>query len=293
LDDFHVLLLYLLREKSKGKNSFFYPYLEVVPKSFDIPYFWSDEELKQLQGSEILPEVYAERQKIRNMYTHLKKNVLDRFPNFFKPAKAYSFEEYEWANFMMNSRTIWTTNGGGKRALIPLLDTVNCKEGPNPDRLHTSTRDLELDAVVTRAPWSFKSGEQVFENYGSDNHNNFYYHGFTLVDNSHNCATIKVEYRGSDKSVLEQLQRNNYKFCISRKKVPPIQLMDAIAKSSGYASGREYLRSLIQKKLAAYPTTMDQDTQLAQSYIVPPRAQSAHLFLREEKKVLQQVLQMI
>lgn len=107
LDDFHVLLLYLLSEKAKGASSFFKPYFDVMPKSFDIPYFWRDSELNMLSNSEIVQAVHSERNQIRQQYNMLKQQTLDK--HFKGPA--YSFAWYEWAKFAMNSRTIWVVGG--------------------------------------------------------------------------------------------------------------------------------------------------------------------------------------
>lgn len=147
-----------------------------------------------------------------------------------------------------------------KRSLVPLLDHVNCKEFPNPNRLHQTHHDFSTNAAVTKAPWDFKKGEQVFENYGSDNYNNFYYHGFTLMDNSHDC--VQMRYEGSTT-------------CVSVKKMP---------------QNRSNLARAIRDKLALYKTTMQQDESIYNSYVASHRMKAAHIFLHEEKRVLQQVL---
>jgi hypothetical protein len=46
--------------------------------------------------------------------------------------------------------------------------------------------------AVTKAPWAFKSGEQLFENYGQPNHIYFSYHGFVLDNNTHDCVVLPL-----------------------------------------------------------------------------------------------------
>jgi len=46
----------------------------------------------------------------------------------------------------------------------------------------------ESNRVITKAPLSFRAGEQIFENYGQPNHIYFTYHGFSLESNSYDCA---------------------------------------------------------------------------------------------------------
>jgi hypothetical protein len=47
-----LLAVYLLSEIHSGK-SFFQPYIEALPESFDSPLFWSADELKQLHPSPV------------------------------------------------------------------------------------------------------------------------------------------------------------------------------------------------------------------------------------------------
>lgn len=76
----------------------------------------------------------------------------------------------------------------GQRHLVPLLDLINCKEGPDPKRIHSTDWDRNTQSAVTRAGWHFPAGEQVWENYGQPNHIYFMYHGFVLDENVHDCV---------------------------------------------------------------------------------------------------------
>ena len=78
---------------------------------------------------------------------------------------------------------------------MPMLDLVNCNEGPDYKRVHSTALDEVngYELAVTKAGWDFKSGEQVFENYGQPNHIYFTYHGFTLADgNGNDCVQFTV-----------------------------------------------------------------------------------------------------
>ena len=59
----------------------------------------------------------------------------------------FTFENYRWAHAILDSRAIWWS---GQRHLVPLLDLINCAEGPtNPSRVHAT----KLDSTVrTNAP---------------------------------------------------------------------------------------------------------------------------------------------
>lgn len=62
-----------------------------------------------------------------------------RFPAQAFGPNVFTFENYRWAHAIMDSRTIWWNS---KRHLVPMLDLINCAEGPtNPDRVHSTRLD--------------------------------------------------------------------------------------------------------------------------------------------------------
>ena len=87
---------------------------------------------------------------------------------------AFTEDNYMWASTVLDSRSIWWS---GKRHLVPLLDLINCQEGPPGSTVHATKLDTTGDNAVTLAPWDFPEGEQVYENYGQPNYIYFLYHG--------------------------------------------------------------------------------------------------------------------
>ena len=102
----------------------------------------------------------------------------------------FSYEHYQWAFSIVDSRSIWWS---GKRHLVPLLDMINCAEGPDASRVHETNLDESGRNAVTSAKWSFGAGEEVFENYGQPNYIYLLYHGFVLDKNSHDCIHMRIE----------------------------------------------------------------------------------------------------
>jgi len=49
-----LLALYLVSEVHLGDESFFGPYIKILPDTFDSPLFWGAEELRRLNGSPLL-----------------------------------------------------------------------------------------------------------------------------------------------------------------------------------------------------------------------------------------------
>lgn len=196
-DDKHELLFHLLHERLvKRETSFYWPYLRLlpVPSEQDLPATWSDEDvLSRLRPSFVLGQVRKYREDTRKIYESLLSIPL--IASFFPPS-VLTFENYLWATTILDSRSIWWD---GKRHLVPMLDFVNCREGPSdPSRVHSTVKKITAPPVrefaVTKAPWAFSKGEQLFENYGQPNYIYFMYHGFSLSPeiggNSHDCVTF-------------------------------------------------------------------------------------------------------
>jgi histone-lysine N-methyltransferase SETD3 len=172
-DAFHELLFHLLVEKFVRKEeSPWAPYMAVIPgpEEMEQPAYYTDEEMGMLEGSPLKEMVEAYKDQLKSKYAGVKKHVLNtlapEFPEVLTPA-AFSFKYYKWAHATLDSRAIWWGQG---RHLVPLLDMINCMEGPNPKRLHKTDMDASGKNAETKAPWGFKKGEQVFENYGQPNH---------------------------------------------------------------------------------------------------------------------------
>lgn len=52
-----LLIVTILFEYLKGKDSFWYPYFQVLPTAFDTLMFWADAELAELQASAVLKKI--------------------------------------------------------------------------------------------------------------------------------------------------------------------------------------------------------------------------------------------
>jgi hypothetical protein len=196
-DGFMELLFFLIHERLiKKENSYYWPYLRLLPSpsdQVDSPTAWTptNQHLSELNkydsnlGKSI--SYYIDRQ-IRNYNAIMNvpevKDFYQALPGLL------TFEHFRWAASILDSRSIWWN---GQRHLVPMLDFVNCQEGPDPNCVHSTTMDATQTKAVTKSCWEFQQGEQVFENYGQPNHIYFQYHGFALKDNTHNCVNIDLD----------------------------------------------------------------------------------------------------
>jgi len=74
----------------------------------------------------------------------LSRQVLALYPEIFLK-EAYTREHYRWAHAILDSRRIWW-NGEG--SLVPMLDLVNCAEGPDSTRVHSTWLDEETQSYA-------------------------------------------------------------------------------------------------------------------------------------------------
>lgn len=195
-DDFHELLLFLLHEYYiLGVKSRFWPYLSVLPllHELDVPAQWTDEQAQlRLRPSHLLQDVHRYNLRVRKSFDFISK--IDVISSFF-PDGFLTYDRYLWATIVLDSRSIWWD---GKRHLVPMLDFVNCREGPEGSAVHSTVLDGSRRFALTNASWDFVDGDELFENYGQPNHIYFQYHGFSLPTNSYDCVSFEL-----DLSVLE------------------------------------------------------------------------------------------
>ena len=151
-DDFHELLFFLLHERLiRHKYSKYWPYIRLlpIPGETDPPTGWSITEIRErLKPSFIATVAEAHRNRTEGTYGHIKK--VKEISAFF-PENVLTFENYQWAAAVLDSRSIWWE---GVRHLVPMLDFINCAEGPDPSRVHSTKLEVVEGGVhvaVTRA----------------------------------------------------------------------------------------------------------------------------------------------
>jgi len=270
-DQFHQLLFLLLHEKNNAA-SFWRPYLDILPKTHNNPVYWGPKDLKELEGTGVDQEAAKEYASLSRKYSQIKDRVFDRFPDAF-PMPAFNRENYLWAHSILDSRAIWMDS---QRNLVPMLDMVNCGEGPDPTKVHRSNHKMPEDTAETRASWSFEGGDQVLENYGQPNSIYFKYHGFYMEGNTHNC--VDIEHEGQ-------------RFCVGGNKGLPVNLLQTVG-PRGYPKKDAVVAAmkLVEAQLASYPTTLEEDMALFKDPEVKGRRKSAIGFRLEEKRALQNLL---
>lgn len=161
-DNFHELLFFLMYEYFSGDvDSFYWPYLSLLPRpdDLDIPLLWNSdgEVFDKLRPSVVKSSVDTYRKTVRNTFDKVSKiGIIRNFFGLDAPsddgviggASILTFENYRWATAILDSRSIWWN---GERHLVPLLDLVNCAEGPPSHRVHSTSLSDNGESATTKA----------------------------------------------------------------------------------------------------------------------------------------------
>ena len=189
-----LLCLFLILERSLGKQSFWSAYISMLPLDYNMPAYFKHHELKHT------PDFFAEHgwsqvKSIRKCYSSLKKFLLD-FNDKTKSIQL-TFDDVCWAWNAVNTRCVYMI-GKARFKHSPQKDNMSCSLAPLLDLLNHSC-NVQVTAgfsetgkcyqILTKT--KFKKGDQVFINYGPhSNRKLLIEYGFILPYNCHNSVKV-------------------------------------------------------------------------------------------------------
>ncbi|KAK2560011.1 SET domain-containing protein 4 [Acropora cervicornis] len=186
-----MLCVFLLYEKYRGRSSFWYPYIATLPKSFNTPAYFSEEEI-QLLPCDLQNECCVQLTSLKESYKGLKGCLEGQSPDCLLDKNFIdyvTFDEFMWAWFVVNTRSVYKAvgmntvcknriHGDDAYALAPVKAGFN-KHG----------NKYEIFTIS-----SYKKGGQVFINYGPhDNRKLLVEYGFILPKNVHNVIPVPLK----------------------------------------------------------------------------------------------------
>ncbi|KAI1317600.1 hypothetical protein EDD11_008170 [Mortierella claussenii] len=159
LDGRTVLLLFVIQQRLLNEQSFFHPYLDMIPERIHNALEFDDQDLEHLKGTNAFLTVKELKAKLACKY----EEVLQVVGEDLKPEDGYTWERYLWAETVIASRAFPAVlfGGGieGEIVLIPLADSLNHKSRHKVTWIKTP-QGLEISSS------SIAQGQQVFNNYG-------------------------------------------------------------------------------------------------------------------------------
>ena len=168
-----LLSVFLLEEKAKGKSSFFYPYINMLPAKVDyVPVTWNTNEIENwFQGSFMVPAIASRRNDLHNEY---HEGVLSILPEL-RYRQGFTFEDYLWARVIVATRAFRvfingqlddmeekTMSANSQIVLVPIADLLNHKKRPQTEW----TFNVELNAFTLTATKAITIDSPIYDSYG-------------------------------------------------------------------------------------------------------------------------------
>ncbi|CAH0475893.1 unnamed protein product [Peronospora belbahrii] len=292
IPDDEVLAMHLMHERNKGIESFFAPYIASLPTTFDLPVFWSDVELNELKGTNVLLLTQLMKNRLERDFENIHKPVIEDFPDIFASRPMLTLEDYTWAMSVIWSRAFGVSKGEKYlRVLCPAMDMFNhdvSLQNPLDDFV---SFDEEKHMMTHHVPTAVTAGSALCISYGQyTNAKLLYSYGFIAPKNSCRAVDFWIKIPPTDpylklkQTVLESNEltsEQTYDFCgtLFRNDVDErllatlrVILMDKqeiqlykTAFESTIISARnelavyENLQNACRRKLASYLTTLEED----------------------------------
>lgn len=195
------LAVFLLEEREKGNQSFWYPYINILPVKYaNKPINFTQEELSWLKGSFSLEKISQQRESLEEEY----QNIISYVSEF----RRFSLDEFMWARHVVITRIFGMVIGGLKtEGLVPYADLLNHK---HPRDTKWTYDNFQNSFTVTTCR-HHKTGEQVFDSYGRKcNHRFFVNYGFSLEENEDNEVVLRLGLSQSDPCYSQKLRLIGY-----------------------------------------------------------------------------------
>ncbi|KAL9424213.1 hypothetical protein AB3S75_036153 [Citrus x aurantiifolia] len=318
--------LFLIREKKK-EDSPWRVYLDILPEWTDSTVFWSEEELVELQGTQLLSTTLGVKEHVQNEYLKVEEEII--LPNKQLFPLPITLDDFLWAFGILRSRA-FSRLRGQNLVLIPLADLINHSPGITTEDYAYEIKGAGLfsrDLLFSlRTPVPVKAGEQVLIQYDLNKSNAELAldYGFIESKSDRNAYTLTLEISESDPFFGDKLDiaetnglgESAYFDIVLGRTLPPAMLQylrlvalggtDAFLLESIFRNtiwghldlpvsrANEELicrvvRDACKSALSGFHTTIEEDEQLLQGGNLDPRLRIAVGVRAGEKRVLQQI----
>ncbi|KAK9675944.1 hypothetical protein RND81_11G043100 [Saponaria officinalis] len=319
--------VFLIREKLLGDASSWIPYIDILPDCTNSTIYWSEEELSELQGSQLLNTTLGVKELVTNEFAKLEEEVILRNKRLFP--FDITIDDFFWAFGMLRSRA-FTRVQGQSLVLIPLADLINHSQSIRVEDYAWEVKGAGLFSrellFSLRNPVSVKAGEQVMIQYdmGKSNAELALDYGFIETRSDRNAYTLTLEIPESDPffgDKLDVAESNGLGETayfdvvldqpLPSKMLPYLRLLalggsDAFILESIFRNAVwghlelpfspdneelvcKVIRDACRSALSGYSTTIEEDEKLLAESKLDPRLEIAVGIRLGEKKVLQQI----
>ncbi|XP_041468746.1 actin-histidine N-methyltransferase-like [Lytechinus variegatus] len=192
-----ALAVFIISEKLKP-NSFWKPYLDILPSSYNLPLYFTPDDIKLFKGTTVYGEFLKQYKNIARQYGYLFKlfNLPDNSKLQLREHFTYDFYRWAVSTVMTRQNQIPAKDSKGlSLSLIPLWDMCNHANG----EMKTDFIE-ETDSCINMALRDFNVGEQIFICYGRRSSSDLLlYSGFIYQDNIFDGMAIQLGLSTSDR----------------------------------------------------------------------------------------------
>lgn len=194
----NVALSLLLLVEKFSPNSFWKPYISILPQEYTTVLYFKTHELQELKGSPSLEPALKQCRNIARQYAYFNK----LFQTTSDPASdllrdVFSYEQYCWAVSTVMTRQNFVPSSDGNfmlNALIPFWDMANHINGKLSTDFSVNQQRSECLACKP-----FRANEQVFIFYGvRTNSELFVNNGFVFPGNEHDALPVRLGVSRAD-----------------------------------------------------------------------------------------------
>ncbi|KAK6242708.1 hypothetical protein SCA6_008097 [Theobroma cacao] len=318
--------LFLIREKLK-EDSQWRVYLDILPEFTDSTVFWSEEELAELQGTQLLSTTLGVKEYVQNEFLKVEEEIV--LPNKQLFPAPITLDDFFWAFGILRSRA-FSRLRGQNLVLIPLADLINHSPSITTEDYAWEIKGAGLfsrDLLFSlRSPLSVKAGEQVLIQYDLNKSNAELAldYGFVESKSERNAYTLTLEISESDPFFGDKLDiaetnglgETAYFDIVLGRPLPPALipylrlvalggsdafLLESIFRNTIWGhldlpvsrANEELICRVVcdacKAALSGYHTTIEEDEKLMEGGNLDPRLEIAVGIRAGEKKVLQQI----
>ncbi|EYU28796.1 hypothetical protein ABFS82_12G098300 [Erythranthe guttata] len=320
--------LFLLREKFKGDESKLKYYIDVLPEGTNSTIYWSEEELLEIQGTQLLSTTLGVKEYVQSEFLKVQEEII--LPNKKLFPFTITSDDFFWAFGMLRSRA-FSRLRNQNLVVIPFADLINHSAKVTTEDHAQEARGaaglFSWDYVFQlRSPLSLKAGEQVFIQYDlkKSNADMALDYGFIEPNSDRDAFTLTLEISESDEFYADKLdiaESNGFGetayFDIKYGQSLPTGMLlylrllalggqDAFLLESIFRNkiwgflelpisraNEELICRVIRKAcesaLSGYHTTIEEDEKLKEEGNMSARLEMAIGVRRGEKRVLQQI----
>lgn len=209
LDERLAVMVFLMIERRRGEESVWKNYIDSLPRSYDTPLYFTDEELeRELKGTNVYGAVQAQAQSLKKVFELKVKPAMGALIQADNAAGGNlhaqappGFDEFKWAYATFWSRVLAIPVGDGTRELesiVPGIDMVNHVVDPKYANARweyvADASRIDGGYIVLISPRNRKldDGEELFMSYGDkSNEELLFTYGFSDEDNENDMLVLQ------------------------------------------------------------------------------------------------------